>query len=162
MVDSIQDVRSKVDSKGISTPEAIGAYTNSIDQLLKKYPILAEDSVIEDLSSRIRSMSILESAKENAGRLRANLNAILTSHKAIDTKQYRGIIDLNAGVSSNLRSLALYLSPASTEGLSKAIEGNNWLHVQKVFQDVLQKSSQGNFGHDPREFFSVICPSLMN
>lgn len=156
IMDAIKDVRAKVDKRVITTPEAIGIYTNVIDQLFKKYPVLAEESVLEDLSSRIRSMSILESAKENAGRLRANLNAILTSNKALDSKQYRTIIDLNAGVSSNLRSLALFLSPESTEGLSKTIESNNWIHVQRVFQDVLQKSNQGNFGHDPHEFFGII------
>lgn len=156
IVGEIKDVRRRVDAREISIPEVIGAYNQVIERLLTKYPEFAQTSVLEDLASRVRTMSILESAKENSGKLRASLNAILVSNRALDQTQYRTIIDLNAGVATNLRSPALYLSEASRDGLAKAINSQNWSQVQIVFQNVLQNSNTGNFGHNPQEFFRTI------
>ncbi|HLW56017.1 MAG TPA: methyl-accepting chemotaxis protein [Bacteriovoracaceae bacterium] len=156
LINEVQDVRKRVDARNISIQEAITAYNQVIERLLTKYPEFAQTSVLEDLASRVRTMSILESAKENAGKLRASLNAILVSNRALDQRQYRTIIDLNAGVATNLRSPALYLSETSAEGLVKAINGESWSQVQIVFQSVLQKSDEGNFGHSPQEFFRTI------
>ncbi len=153
-------LRQDVDNKAISVKEALKRYSAIIKFFLDLQSETAQESGFPQFASGLKSLRVLEDAKESGGKLRANLTAILTSDGPITDKQFTTILNLKAGVDQNINSSALKLGTKSRELIKKFESSPEWTKVGQVFQMILKNSSEGKFYQDPVLFFATITTAL--
>lgn len=156
----LKSLRSTIDKKEITAKEAIGRYSNLIETTLSLDRIASEKADAVGMGSRFRSIAILESAKENAGKLRANISSVLASNAPLSQEQFDIVTRLMAGVESNLRSEGLNVSSQTTNEIQAFLVASHWIQVREVFQWVLKNSEKGQYQKDSKEFFKTITLSI--
>ena len=146
--DNIAIIR-KIDEKGSS--ENLSGYANLIKSLieLEKSTARYASAVI---GSKIRSFLVLESARENSERLSVYISKILLEDLPIDEARFQDILAFKAGVTSNLTSEALDLSPAATKIVNESWEMSHWKRVEQIFKAVLTLANEGGFGETAEDF----------
>lgn len=159
-LDSLSELRSEIDTKLIKTPDAINAYSKIISLLLNIGLEAAKNTGLAIISSHLRTIRILEDAKESGGKLRATINGILSKNIPIDDRNFSQLISLKAGVDSNLASSGLVVNQRSHELIQNFFQSHEWKNVNEVFSLILKKAEIGNFGQDPKKFFATITSAL--
>ncbi|MDD9951786.1 MAG: methyl-accepting chemotaxis protein, partial [Zetaproteobacteria bacterium] len=141
--------------KGGNLKEVLTKYTQIVHGLMdtQKSTALFSSSTI---SGKIRSFLLIESARENAGLLRANLSSILAANLPLSDAQFQKINSFKSGLDSNLNSQGLDLSPSQQNFIQRALQKSHWLKVEEVFKTVITLSNEGGFDEDASEFFKTI------
>jgi methyl-accepting chemotaxis protein len=156
----IQTLRKQSEERKITPQELIPQFTSLIESLIQSELNLATKSDLGDVPSLIRTITIIETAKENLGRLRAQLTAALSADTAISESQLKAILTAKGAVDSNLRSSALVLSEQSKLNISSFFSSSHWTKVEQTFWKILKMSNAGHFEISPKEFFSTITSSI--
>jgi hypothetical protein len=154
-IEKIKPLRNDVDKK-IPVIECIPRYAEIIRSILKIEGAIASLKTTRGVGKLFVSISILEEAKENAGRLRASLSSILAKNQAVDLELLGKVVMLKSGVDSNLGSPALSISEKSKEQLKLLLLSEDAQIVNDIFYKVISKSNSGNFNEDPVLFFKTI------
>lgn len=154
-IEKIKPLRIDVDKK-IPVTECIPRYAEIIRSILKIEGAVASLKTTRGVGKLFVNISILEEAKENAGRLRASLSSILAKNQAVDVELLGKVVMLKSGVDSNLGSPALSISEKSKEQLKLLLSSENAQKVNDIFYKVISKSNSGNFSEDPVLFFKTI------
>ncbi len=147
--------RKDVDNK-VSTSKHLKQYTQLIYKFLSHYKSVAELSSTLALGEQISSLRVLEEAKENEGKLRANLAGVFAKDTSINSAKVNLIVSLYTGMKTNIHSPVLSLS---NEGLEKVKNFSNlehWKSVDQKYKLVLEKSNDGFYNVDSNRFFSTI------
>lgn len=153
--DTLSNFRTTVDNRG-NTKKTTENYSNLIKLLLEVYLKTAKGNYIPGISNRIKSIKILEIAKENSGKLRANLTPILAKNKPIDEDKLQNIIALKSNMYANLYSDVLTITDETINKRNKFKNKSQWKEVSSTFKSVLKKYQVGGFDKDPDKFFPVI------
>ena len=159
-LDRYKPLRAIVDSKGISTKDAIKLYTAIIADLLNLELDLARTTTLSDAATELKSLRIFEDAKESGGKLRANITSILANDRALSDAKFDAIITLRSGVNENLNSSGLILTEEISESIESFKASSAWAEVNAVFNKVLLKANVGNYRGNPSEFFATITVAL--
>lgn len=152
---NIQELRNKVNNK-MASAEVVGAYSQLIKRVLKLENSIVRQKSSPGLSTIFTSISILEEAKESAGRLRAGVSSILAKNQALQVEELTRILTNKAGIEVNMNSNALLISEGSQKKLLDLQESPHWKNVNTVFLKVVSLANQGNYGEDPKIFFENI------
>lgn len=159
-LNSLSVLRSEVDSRLIKTPDAIAAYSKIISVLLDIGLESAKNTGLASISSHLRTIRILEDAKESGGKLRATINGILSKNAPLDERSFTQIISLKAGVDSNLASSGLVISQSSVTLIQNFSQSQEWKKVNEIFSLILKRADVGDFGQDPKYFFATFTTAL--
>jgi methyl-accepting chemotaxis protein len=154
-INKIKDARLAADSRQ-TADLVIPAFTGIVKDLLRSYRDVSQQNSLEALEVDIKSISIIETAKENAGRLRALMTGILTRDQPVQAAEFTALIDFNAGIMANLSSPGLQLQASSQEMIASFRSRSHWKNVEEVFSKIIHRASQGKFEEDPRQFFATI------
>jgi methyl-accepting chemotaxis protein len=157
---SLADLRGQVNARALAAPEAAKRYSSIIAELL-----LAEldASTVDDVAGvtrRINSLYLMESAKENAGRLRATGTAMLAANSPIAVGDLSMVVGLKAGVEQIAQLPALEISPESKASLRAFLAADDWKSVQKSFESLAGRWDKGSFGLNPKDFFASATRSI--
>jgi methyl-accepting chemotaxis protein len=158
--EKLKTLRPEIQQKKIETANVFKAFSEVIAGGLALELESTNIDDIEGLALRLKSLYVLEVAKEQAGRLRATGNGILSANKALSQEQFLRVISLLGGVEQNLKSPTTNWLPETRTGIQSFEQSTEWQFVSQTVQAILQKSEVGQFGRDPKEFFSTITKSI--
>ena len=159
-LNKIDPLRNRINSKSISAPQALKAYTGIIKSLLDIELHIADITTLPSVASKVRGLRVLEDAKEAGGKLRANLTSILSKNVPINDDKLSTLINLKSGVVTNLDSSSLVLDKKATNYIQKFKKSREWKKTEKVFNTILHKAETGDYGYDAGKFFAVISTAL--
>ncbi len=146
-----QEVLQKAEKKQI-----IAGYSKLIAELLW-LEVVADRGNGSDGITRI---SILETAKESLGKLRAEVSAVLAAKKPLTSHEMQTIVDLSAATRVSLEAPALVTNAKTAQKIQDFLAGPEWKETKQAVQTVLDRASTGNFGLDPKAFFAGITRAV--
>lgn len=158
-IKKITTVRGLVDGQA-NLKRVLKEYTGLVYSLFELEKYVAELSQINGIDSVVRTISILEESKENAGKLRANLTAAIARDQPLADSQFRLLLSLKAGVDANLSSPGLVLTPEHSSQIDSFAGRSHWQRVNQVFEHVLKNSSTGGYGINSQQFFGTITTAV--
>ncbi len=152
----IDDLRRQIGATVKEPVEVIKLYSEKIDRLTSLMNVIANKPTTSGIGKVFVSLLVIETAKENAGILRATLMAILSADKPISQERLITVLNLKGNIDINLSSKALAVSPKNTELLNESAKRPDWQEVNRVTGLVIAKSQTGAFGVDPTVFWGNI------
>ena len=153
----LKNARENVLSQNFDVPALIQTYTSLVGDLIATEISVTQTIVVGNLQPSIRGFITLELAKESAGRLRANLVSILASNLSLNESQMATLLVLMAGIENPITSPTLSISPAIKTKITDFLhQSADWKKVVAVHQRVLRKADSGQYGEDPKAFFSTL------
>ena len=154
-VSNIEKVRTQANQNSPAR-EVVDAYGKIIADLMTSETAIANSKTTRGFGKSLTTIIILETAKENAGKLRATVSGILTADKPINEEMFTRLITFKSNIDANLESKALVLGAQAHSLLDETRKSQAWLDTNKGFNTVLVKSKEGNFGINGKDFFSTI------
>ncbi len=134
----------------------IAGYSNLIVEFLW-LEVVADQGNGSDGITRI---SLLETAKESLGKLRAEVSAVLAMNKPLTSQELQTIVDLSAATRVSLEAPALVTNAITLQKIKDFLAGSEWKETKQAVQTVLDRASIGNFGLNPKVFFAVITRAV--
>ncbi len=157
---AIPALREKVNSKSIAKNLVLKTYTKTIYKLLSFENEIAKFTNDADLLKDLNAMRTLEEAKENGGKFRALVSAILVKNKAIDLKTYKKVLDLRYGYIYNVKVVALTAGAKSEDFFGKMKKGKEWAEMEDTFDKLTIKKDVGGYDADGAVFFKYMTKKL--
>ena len=154
-ISEIEKIRSTANQKG-PAKDVVDTYGKIISALMSTETTIANSKTTREFGKALTTIIILETAKENAGKLRATVSGVLTADKPFDEELFTRLITFKANIDANLDSKAMVLSSTAKTLLEDSRKSEAWASVNKVFNVVLTKSKDGEFGISGKEFFTTI------
>ncbi len=151
---SLADTRSAVTSLTIKVKEAVGYYTTMNSRLLSLTAYLPKLTTIESVSNAGATYLALLQSKERAGVERA----VLASAFASDSISDAGLSFFGALVATQNTYLDTFLTLASEKNKAlyeSKLQGSVVDDANRMRDVVRQKGTQGGFGIDSKNWFSV-------
>ena len=108
------------------------------------------------IGSKIRSLLVLESAKESADLLSDYVSKILIEDLPIDEARFQSILSFKAGVNSNLNSEALDLGHDAGKLIEESWDKQHWKKMSETFKTVITLANEGGYGESVTDFESVM------
>jgi len=156
----IGDLRRQIGTTVTVPAEAIKLYCERIEQLTKLMTAVANAPADGVVGKVFTSLLVIETAKENAGILRATLSGILGADKAMPRERITTVLNLKGNIDANLSSKALNISPENRVLLNEFFGRPHWQEVDRVTGVVMAKAQEGNFGIDPGTFWGPITQMI--
>jgi methyl-accepting chemotaxis protein len=160
LVDQVPQFRKKVDSRAFKVPEAVKNYTAVVSRFIRLGNDVSEHTSFSDVATDLRTLAILESAKENGGILRAVVSGVLARNKPISPSVVKKILKLKGGLESNLVSRGLSLDKSSLQTLEELMASNDWKTVGDTVLHVVANAEVGDYYRDSSAFFAMISKNL--
>lgn len=154
-ISNIEKVRNQANQNS-PAKEVVDAYGKIIADLMTAETAIVNSKTTRGFGKSLTTIAILETAKENAGKLRATIAGILTADKPINEETFTRLITFKSNIDANLESKALALGPQANSLLDETRKSQAWQDTNKGFNTVLVKSKEGNFGINGKDFFSTI------
>ncbi len=151
----IDVLRNEIGATVTEPAVAIPRYSEKIDQLLKLMNAIANTPTSKGVGKALTSLLVLESAKENAGVLRATISGILGANQPLLEEQVMTVLRLKGGIDANLSSKALTLLPESVHRIKGFADQPDWRQMNRTIRVVLDQSHSGGFGIKPAEFWQT-------
>jgi methyl-accepting chemotaxis protein len=154
-ISEIEKVRSTANQKG-PAKDVVDTYGKIISAFMSTETTIANSKTTRGFGKALTTIIILETAKENAVKLRATVSGVLTADKPFDEELFTRLITFKANIDANLDSKAIVLSSTAKTLLEDSRKSEAWAGVNKVFNVVLTKSKDGEFGISGKDFFATI------
>ena len=154
-ISEIEKVRSTANQKG-PAKDVVDTYGKIISAFMLTETTIANSKTTRGFGKALTTIIILETAKENAAKLRATVSGVLTADKPFDEELFTRLITFKANIDANLDSKAIVLSSTAKTLLEDSRKSEAWAGVNKVFNVVLTKSKDGEFGISGKDFFATI------
>lgn len=160
--DYLKSVRNSINDGNAIPAEATKKFTDSIAQLIQLDVVLSTHLIFEGLEVNLLSLTMFESGKESAGKLRANLTNALAANKPLAISQVSTLEAFRTGVLNNIDAPTLIVTPETKAKLNEFKMTADWKQVLEIFTAVLNKADQGNYGIEPAVFFTAVTNSINN
>ncbi|MEK6578342.1 MAG: methyl-accepting chemotaxis protein [Bdellovibrionota bacterium] len=132
--------RKQVSAKEIAAFELIDRMNGLMGSLIAVDRSLADQSQIEGLGERIRSLNILEVAKENAAKLRANMTAIVSTRASMSEDQISLLTSLKAEMNANLKSPGLVISAETKDRIDGFAALPHWVRADEIVRIFIKRA----------------------
>ena len=152
--------RQAIDELQMDGPASFAYYSATIDHLLDMVSESSKISTLDVTSKSLQSLDMFLRTKENAGRERATINAIVTGNLPIISGQLR---TLSAVVSGQASYAALFKAIASAERKAEfdaLLAGSTSLDVETMRQRIFERSAVGGYEIDPGKWFATITAKI--
>ncbi len=153
--------RELINQKTIKPKEFITYYSKLIKTLLNYYIELSHID-LSNIPIQLKSIRILEEAKENSGKLRAMVTSVLSKNGPVSNEMLSTILKLKAGVDNNLRSYGVVTTKEIGKQIDKFYASKEWKHVLDTIMVILNKFKDGDFNQSAPKFFDIITISVDN
>lgn len=154
-ISEIDKVRTLANQK-VAVSTVVVAYGKVISSLMATESAVGNSKTTRGFGKVLTTIIILETAKENAGKLRATVSGILTANAPITEDVFISLVTFKANIDANLDSQAMALSPQVKSQLDEYRRSRHWVEAGQIVATVLSKSKEGNFGVSGKEFFELM------
>ncbi|MCP4293749.1 MAG: methyl-accepting chemotaxis protein [bacterium] len=151
----VDNLRSETDSER-PVGVVVSGYTSLIKEFTNYQTKIINQETGKGLGKRMVTLLTLELAKENAGQLRAGLAASVAGDGPLDYKGVEKLAGKMNGVELGVSSPGMVLTESNKARFRELQEGQEWTYTNSVYQKVLEKSSEGNYGFDSSEVFNTM------
>jgi methyl-accepting chemotaxis protein len=158
-LNKLADIRQRASDLSITVPEGVGYYSATIAQLVEAMGVGVELNSDASISQQMIAYLSFLRAKENAGQERALVTAAFAANK-IEPAQYRTIltkINHQESYLNDFRSIASTELKASLVGV---LDGAAAKEVASFRETLINKSSEGDFGVEPTQWFKTITMKI--
>ena len=152
----IGELRSQIGTTVTGPSEAIKLYSAKIESLTALMAAIANMPSSNGIGKGFTSLLVIESAKENAGILRATVSAILGENKPVSEERLITVLNLKGGITINLDSKALIISPKNQTLLRELPLRPHWQEVDQAVNTVVSRSATGNFDISSAAFWDPV------
>ncbi len=153
----LQEIRSRYETPDPSLQtRQIGEYTEIIGNLMALQSAAANAKTSKGFGKIMTSVLILETARENAGQLRANMSGFIARRTALSDEEFSRVIRLKAATDAGLESPALALSDEIFSTMKTMRSSQPWQETDRIFNLVLKNASTGNFDVTADQFWEPI------
>lgn len=152
----LKNIRKFVDTAGKDPSEIATMIGDVVDEWIKIQVSYANLFHFQGFETNLISTSIFEKSKESMGRLRAMLNIILAFDNSITPQTVSKLSENITGIMANMHSPGLSISEASKKEVENILKSDDWNQVIQIYSKVVEKSSSGQFGKDPKAFSETI------
>ena len=159
--ESVKSIRKSVD-EGSASKIFAPMFKVQISKVILEQVALYASVHFNGMESKFSSLAIFEKAKESMGQLRARMNAIFGQNTALNSKDLDGISELRTGIISNLESPGLQISEEGKKQVQKILTSPEWEDIIKKYNVVVEKSTEGNFGINAKDFSDAITTQINN
>jgi len=140
--------------------DEISAYTKIISRLLVTEGLITNTRTTKGLGKVLSSLMLLETAKESAGKLRANGSSLLALDKALSNEQFGLIMKLKSEVDVSLVSPALALNKQSQDSLKSFPSEPAWKEIEEILNILLLKAKEGGYGISGKHYFELMTQKV--
>lgn len=158
--ESLERVRSKIDSKSVNAAEAISFYTDEIKKSLESYSITQSEIQEKAIVDLMQILLNLEFTRENGGVLRANASSVLTAKKPITSQRLMEIVAFFELAEFYLKAPSNKNSKETQQAIENFLKSSHWQEVSESIVEVITHYRTGEFSRDGQAFFTVITQSL--
>jgi methyl-accepting chemotaxis protein len=149
---SLEKTRELVNEKG-SELEPLAQYTNTIANLIQVQSVLAREYNLKGFEGQLNSLLLLETSKENFGRLRARVSALLADNQPLSEDTFSQVQKFRTAAVISLDSPALVLSKDGEGNIKKVKASEHLKAVEAIVDLMFKKSREGNYGIAGEVFF---------
>lgn len=158
----IQAGRDMVNNDEALPAAVLGKFNDAVAQLTNLDIILATHLNFEGMQVNLISLTTLESAKDNIGKLSANLTSMIAANRALTTGQVSAVEAYRTGVSGSIDSPSLVVTSETKAKLTDFKTSSEWQQGINMINSVLNKAALGEFGIDPQACFVTLNNSFNN
>ena len=159
IVKELPDIRSRVDNKSISAPDAIKYYNIMNDNLLRLIEPISLVSYDKTMLNSIKSYLLFLLTKERVGIERASLNNAFSA-----SKFNPGIFATFASVVAEqkllMKEYEYFATKEQQDYVKSKMQGNIFDEVERMRAVAFERYSTGNFEIDPKYWFSTITGKI--
>ncbi|OHD26589.1 MAG: hypothetical protein A2086_05370 [Spirochaetes bacterium GWD1_27_9] len=152
-LDTLQELRKKIDNKEILFTDSFDNYTQKIGYVFNVYNFAASSKTTKGIGKIFTSLSLLEDTKENLGKFRGFVSGLLARNTKLSYEEMIYITRLKIQIESNLQTKAFVLSEKSNEEIGNLTKGENWTFFNDIFSIIFNQYTKGNFNIDSKVFF---------
>ncbi len=153
---ALTDLRQQVDARALERPAAVKRYTKLIRSLLGLGRAAIKDKTSFGLGKQMSNLVVLNEVQESLGVLRATASGIFSADKPLSIEELKNLVQVYSGVTINISSPVLLLSPAGVDSLEALKTRSTWVGVNDAIGTIMAKSSAGQYGQDPKKFFAAV------
>jgi methyl-accepting chemotaxis protein len=158
VVSTIDNKRREISALTVSGADSFAFFTGAIENYLAAVadvvPTLTDAGMMRAFSTYVTFLG----AKEQAGRERATVNAILSADKPIDPAILRRLIGILTSQDNNLANFRTLATTAQKDSLEKLLNASKDTAVMR--KTVLDKAAEGSFGIAPPLWFASITTKI--
>lgn len=153
----LQQIRRRYENKNPSLQsQQVRDYTELIQNLMAIQSEAANAKTTKGFGKVMTSILILETSRESAGLLRANVSSLIARNTPLSEEEFSRIIRLKASTDAGLESPALALSTETFSMLKKMQTSPAWVETDRIFTLVLRHARTGGFGISAEAFWQPV------
>lgn len=159
VVKKLQETRGNIDAFRINGAESFSFYTGSIGSYLDVIAAVAITSGQQEVMRDATAYYAFVKAKEETGKERATLNAVLAADRFED-ETFRRVFDIAGAQKTYLEMFRKFAPASAVASYEKKAGAQCFQKSQQMRSAVLAKGMAGGFGIPPEEWFSVITEKI--
>ncbi len=155
----LDDMRQRSSDFSLTVPEEVAYYTETIFKLIDAMGVGVELNSDASISQQMIAYLSFIRAKENAGQERALITAAFAANK-IEPAQYRAILTKINHQEAYLNDFRSISNAEINASLVAVLEGVAANEVAGYRETLISKSSEGDFGVEPTQWFKTITTKI--
>jgi methyl-accepting chemotaxis protein len=158
-IDKLSATRAGIDSLKLSGSESFSFYTDIIDSYLNVVAVVATTSGKREVMRQATAYYGFVRAKEETGKERATLNAVLAADRFDDEKFQRSFA-IQAAQTTYLDVFRKFGSAAALKAFDEKAASPAFKKAEELRSAILAKGMAGGFGVAPEAWFPVITDKI--
>ncbi|MDD5285076.1 MAG: methyl-accepting chemotaxis protein [Desulfuromonadaceae bacterium] len=158
-LEKLQEMRSSIDSLKVDGKDSFSFYTKLISSYMDVVAAVSTTSENHEIMRAATSYYAFVKAKEETGKERATLNAVLAADSFNDETFQRALGILSAQ-KSYLEIFRQFASPAELAAYDDKSKGASFRKVDELRAATLAKGIAGGFGITPESWFTTITEKI--
>ncbi len=153
--ETLTGMRQSVSSRAFSPDQAMESYTEVINKLVGLANTTAQLKTEGGIGKRLSSLNVLLEAKESAALVRGYSSGIFDRKEPIPWDLAFQLASTFSGVTVNLSSPAVVLSPENRKMLETVLSSGNLSGTSAAVSDLLMKYENGVYNTDGSRFWTI-------
>jgi methyl-accepting chemotaxis protein len=158
-LNKLADMRHRASDFSLTVPEEVAYYTGTISQLIDAMGVGVGSNSDASVSQQMIAYLSFLRAKENAGQERALVTAAFAANKIVPA-QYRTILSKINHQEAYLNDFRSIASSELKASLATVLAGAAEKEVAVYRETLIGKSSEGDFGVEPTQWFKTITMKI--
>ena len=158
-LEKLKDTRTAIDGIKIEGKDSFAYYTKQIGSYMDVVAAVSTTSKNHEIMREATAYYAFVKAKEETGKERATLNAVLAADAFTDETFHRMFV-IVAGQKDYLDLFRQYASPAELAAFDEKSKAPSFQKVEELRSATLTKGMAGGFGITPESWFSTISEKI--
>ncbi|MDD2744885.1 MAG: nitrate- and nitrite sensing domain-containing protein, partial [Rhodocyclaceae bacterium] len=159
-LEQLLEKRSGIDQLRLEGAASFSYYSETIEHLLDMTSESGKISTQDNTSKSLLALDLFQRTKENAGRERATVNAIVVGNKPVTPAQYRTLSSVTSAQVSLGKMFSAIATPERAKQFHALLESEKSQAVEKMRQQVFDKAGEGEYGIEAAVWFKTITDKI--